>query len=40
MPRYLIERQFVVREDEMPEVGRRSRKPVSYRLPTTTSSTP
>jgi Protein of unknown function (DUF4242) len=26
MPRYLIERQFEVREDEMPEVGRRSRR--------------
>jgi hypothetical protein len=26
MPRYLIERQFVVREDEMPDVGRRSRR--------------
>ena len=26
MPRYLVERQFEVREDQMPEVGRRSRQ--------------
>jgi Protein of unknown function (DUF4242) len=26
MPRYLVERKFEVREDQMPEVGRRSRQ--------------
>jgi hypothetical protein len=26
MPRYLIERKFEVKEDEMPEIGRRSRQ--------------
>jgi Protein of unknown function (DUF4242) len=26
MPRYLIERKFEVKEDEMPEIGKRSRQ--------------
>lgn len=33
MPRYLVERQFVVGEDEMPAVGRRSRQLVEQEFP-------
>jgi hypothetical protein len=33
MPRYLIERRFEIREDEMPEIGRRSRQIVEDSFP-------
>ena len=33
MPRYLIERQFDISEDRMPEVGRRSRQIVEEQFP-------
>jgi hypothetical protein len=33
MPRYLVERQFSVGEEQMPEVGRRSRKIVEEQFP-------
>ena len=33
MPRYLVERQFSVGEDQMPEVGRRSRQIVEEQFP-------
>jgi hypothetical protein len=33
MPRYLVERQFVVHEDRMPEVGRRSRSLAEEHFP-------
>lgn len=33
MPRYLIVRKFDVREDEMPEVGRRSKRTIEESYP-------
>jgi len=33
MPRFLVERQFSVGEDQMPEVGRRSRRIVEEKFP-------
>ena len=33
MPRYMIERQFFVGEDQMPEVGRRSRQIAEEHFP-------
>ena len=33
MPRYLVERQFSVGEERMPEVGRRSRQLVEEQFP-------
>ena len=33
MPRYLIVRKFDVQEDEMPEVGRRSRRTIEESYP-------
>jgi hypothetical protein len=33
MPRYLIERQFQVGQEQMPEVGRRSRRLVEEQFP-------
>jgi hypothetical protein len=33
MPRYLVERQFSVGEEQMPEVGRRSRQIVEKQFP-------
>ncbi|MDX6513752.1 MAG: hypothetical protein QOE36_3256 [Gaiellaceae bacterium] len=33
MPRYLVERQFSVGEERMPEVGRRSRQIVEEQFP-------
>jgi DNA-binding transcriptional regulator YbjK len=33
MPRYVIKRSFSVREDQMPEVGRRSRQIIEQQLP-------
>ena len=36
MPRYLIVRRFDVSEDEMPEVGRRSRRTIEESYPAVT----
>ena len=33
MPKYVINRSFSVREDQMPEVGRRSRRIIEQELP-------
>jgi hypothetical protein len=33
MPKYVIERSFSIREDQMPEVGRRSRQIIEQQLP-------
>jgi Protein of unknown function (DUF4242) len=33
MPRYMIERQFEVTEDQMPDVGRRSRRIIEEKFP-------
>lgn len=33
MPRYMIERQFEVTEDQMPDVGRRSRRIIEEQFP-------
>ncbi len=33
MPKYVIKRSFSIREDQMPEIGRRSRQIIEQRLP-------
>lgn len=33
MPRYVIERSFSIREDQMPDIGRRSRQIIEQQLP-------
>lgn len=33
MPRYVIKRTFSIREDQMPEIGRRSRRIIEQQLP-------
>jgi hypothetical protein len=33
MPRYVIKRSFSIREDQMPDIGRRSRQIIEQQLP-------